>query len=64
MTSISGVMPFSAQKSSISWVSGMPPIIEPDRLRRMPASGMGGTSMACSGMPSSTRVPSTLSSFR
>ena len=36
ITSISGVTPCSAQKSSISWVSAMPPIIEPDRLRRMP----------------------------
>ena len=35
---MSAPRPCSAQKSSISWVSRMPPIIEPAMLRRMPAS--------------------------
>src|SRR5215212_4315628 len=34
MTSTSQVMLCSPQKSSISWVSGMPPIVDPDRLWR------------------------------
>ena len=58
MTSISGRTSCSAQKSSISWVSAMPPIIEPERLRRCDTSGTTGTVIGCSGMPSSTRVPS------
>ena len=31
---MSAVIPFSAQKSSISWVSRMPPMAEPERRRR------------------------------
>ena len=34
ITSTSDVMLFFPQKSSISWVSGRPPIGEPERLRR------------------------------
>jgi len=38
---------------------GLPPIIEPDRLRRPAASGNAGTDIGCSGRPSSTSAPST-----
>src|SRR6267378_2356814 len=34
MTSTSAVMPCCPQKSSISWVSAIPPIGDPERLRR------------------------------
>jgi hypothetical protein len=47
MTSISGVTPCSAQKSSISWVSGMPPMFDPVRLRRISASANAGTGIGC-----------------
>src|ERR1017187_7533629 len=33
MTSTSAVMLCAPQKSSISWVSGIPPMLEPERLR-------------------------------
>ena len=50
MTSISGRTSCSAQKSSISWVSAMPPIIEPERLRRLPTtSGEAGTAIGVLG---------------
>ncbi|SHV17899.1 Uncharacterised protein [Mycobacteroides abscessus subsp. abscessus] len=62
MTSISEPMPCFAQKSSISWVSGIPPINEPEMLRRLVSSGKPGTSIGFSGRPSSTSVPSTPSS--
>jgi hypothetical protein len=38
ISSIAGAMSCSAQKSSISWVSGSPPIADPARLRRAPIS--------------------------
>ncbi|COW83904.1 Uncharacterised protein [Mycobacterium tuberculosis] len=49
---------------SISWVSAIPPMLDPARLRRMSASANAGTAMGCSGIPSSTSVPSTSSRFR
>ena len=36
MSSVSGSMPWSAQKSSISWVSARPPVDDPAKERRFP----------------------------
>ncbi|MNN75059.1 hypothetical protein D3C81_1913260 [compost metagenome] len=61
MSSMSATIPRSAQKSSISWVSGMLPIIEPANVRRLvmrlntPGDGCG-----VAGAPTSTIAPSRL----
>ena len=59
---MSQAMPLAPQKSSISWVSAMPPISDPERFRRgmirlkaLICCGFGGT-------PTSASVPSTLRS--
>jgi hypothetical protein len=59
MTSTSETIFFSAQKSSISCVSAMPPMSEPARLLRPGMSEKAWTGVGAGGTPSSTMVPST-----
>ena len=60
---MSETMPCSAQKSSISCVSAMPPISEPAMLRRLKIRPNGcGDGCGFSGAPTSVSVPSRLSS--
>src|SRR3954451_8616734 len=49
MTSISAVMPCSAQNSSISCVSRIPPIAEPAKVRRCGISAKTGTESGSGG---------------
>src|SRR6058998_2615837 len=56
MTSISAVMLCLPQKSSISCVSAMPPIIEPERLRRLGMRPNAGTRKGSAGAPTSVRL--------
>src|SRR5580704_4864540 len=49
MTSTSEVMLCAPQKSSISWVSGRPPMGEPERLRRLNRSPKGESASGFSG---------------
>lgn len=65
ISSMSDTMPCSAQKSSISCVSAMPPISEPARRRRLKIRlNTFGDGWSCSGAPTSVIVPSRLSRFR
>jgi hypothetical protein len=60
--SMSATMPCSAQKSSISWVSAMPPISEPAiDLRPKIRPITLGAGMRLAGAPTRQRVPSRLS---
>ena len=62
---MSAVMPCWAQKSSISCVSGMPPISEPARLRRfMIRLNTLGEGCGVAGAPTSAIVPSRRSSAK
>ena len=64
MTSISHVIPRSAQKSSISCVSAIPPINEPTRLRRRRTRGITLIASGSAGMPTKVNAPSRFNSFR
>ena len=57
-------MPCSAQKSSISWVSRMPPMGEPAKERRLTISEKTRTDSGFAGAPTLTMVPSTASRHR
>src|SRR6059036_3010328 len=59
MTSTSAVMLCLPQKSSISCVSWMPPIIEPEKLRRRAMRLNAGTRNGSAGAPTSVRLPLT-----
>src|ERR1700704_3610772 len=56
MTSTSAVMLCAPQKSSISWVSAMPPMAEPERLRRPMIRANAATLRGLSGAPTRVRV--------
>src|SRR5262245_17712553 len=58
MTSTWAVMLCSPQKSSISWVSAMPPMGDPERLRRPKRRLKADTARGFSGAPTRVRVPS------
>jgi hypothetical protein len=62
--SMSLVMLCCPQKSSISCVSGRPPISEPENDRRRKISGKAATGSGFSGAPTSTRLPSCFSRLR
>ena len=64
ISSISGSMLCSAQKSSISWVSVRPPVEEPAKERRLPNRENTATGSGSEGAPTLTRVPSRRSSRR
>jgi hypothetical protein len=64
MTSTSAPMPCWAQKSSISCVSAIPPIIEPAYVRRPPISDNTCRLSGSAGAPTLTSAPSTASSDR
>src|SRR5206468_2554799 len=59
ITSTSAVMLWAPQKSSISCVSGMPPIIEPEKLRRRAIRLNAGTARGSAGAPTNVRLPLT-----
>jgi len=58
MVSTSAVMLFAAEKSSISWVSLMPPMREPTMERRLGMMARAGRVAGFSGTPSNTITPS------
>ena len=58
---MSEVMPCSAQKSSISWVSRMPPMSEPASRRRPKIRLNTATGSGVSGAPTRVMVPSRFS---
>lgn len=64
MTSTSAVMPWRPQTSSISWVSAMPPMFEPDTLRLPKISAKDDSASGLGGAPTSVRLPSSRSRFR
>ena len=58
MTSTSAVTLGCLQQSSISWVSGIPPIGEPERLRRPMIGSNAETGRGLFGAPTSVMLPS------
>ena len=64
MTSTSEVIPRSAQKSSISWVSRIPPMSEPASRLRPKIRSIAPTGRGASGAPTSAIVPLRLRSAR
>jgi len=58
MTSTSAVMLCAPQKLSISWVSGMPPMNEPERLRRPSRRPKAETVRGFTGAPTRVILPS------
>jgi len=62
MSSISAVIPRSPQKSSISCVSRIPPIVEPARCRRFMSRLNAATADGFGGAPTSVMVPFSFSS--
>ena len=62
---MSETMPCSAQKSSISWVSAMPPMSEPAMLRRLKIRLKTlGDGCGVAGAPTRRSVPSRFSRLR
>src|SRR5207248_6686740 len=59
MTSTLAVMLWTPQKSSISCVSAMPPMAEPEKLRRRAMRLKAATQSGFAGAPTSVRLPST-----
>ena len=64
ISSVSGAMPCSAQKSSISCVSAMPPMVDPANERRLLNRVNTATGSGSGGAPTLTRVPLRRSSRR